>query len=121
MQRIFQSRWLAGLFLLLLVFFGLSAVRLYGRIKELRGQISTADKNIQDVARRTRELEHNTEYLKSGAYLERQARLTLNVKKPGEKIVYFYANQYTTQDLAQDSSASVSRSWWQELVGSVFH
>ena len=38
------------------------------------------------------ELEKLGDYMKSNAYLERQARLKLNYKKPDEKVVFVYQN-----------------------------
>lgn len=119
-QPILQSRLLTVALAILLVFLGWSLLRVYPQISSLRKQTAVVDDSIKELHRRTAELEHDAAYLKSEAYLERQARLTLNVKKPGEKVVYFYADQYNAADIVA-SPVPPHEPWWHRLFGSMTH
>ena len=60
-------------------------------LESISAKINEAEKNFL-------ELEKLGDYLKSDAYMERQARLKLNYKKPDEKVVYIYQKTAETQN-----------------------
>lgn len=77
-------------------------------IAEIKAEIATYEKNHE-------ELKEMIAYLESDQSLEEQARLSLNLKKPGEQVIVI---DYSKQNLTPVSSSSEQRlesnfvKWW---------
>src|SRR3989344_1794274 len=102
-KKVLRSRWIsAGIGLAIIAVF-FAVARIYPKLRAVQKQASGVEKTIKTLEERKEELERNSAYLNSEAYLERQARLKLNVKKPDEKVVFVYKDQYTTQSPSPDT------------------
>lgn len=59
----------------------------------VRREVDNLNQKIAETEKELSELKKLGDYFKSAAYLEREARLKLNYKKPGENVVFVYRNQ----------------------------
>jgi len=84
-------------------FFSLLAIKFRQPLEIATKEIENLDRKIAEIERSRSELEKLGDYLKNPAYLERQARLKLNYKKPDENVVFIYKNQYNQDRIASPS------------------
>lgn len=82
-----NQRFLAfiGLVLLVLIFFPL--LKTYSQKRLIEDEMSQIKEDIARYEVETEQLQEMIEYLGSEASLEAQARMNLNLKKPGETVV----------------------------------
>jgi len=114
--RLFSSqRFLAliGLIFLLLIIFPLA--KTYTQKKMVENEIDGVKKEINDVESTNNDLKDMITYLQSDQSLEEQARLNLNLKKPGEKVIVIETPQSATStddtNKATDSESNFQK-WW---------
>lgn len=86
----FQSKLFTVIGLTVILFFGVSLFRTWpqkavvdARLENLEGKITETEKANSDLARLL-------DYFKSRSYLEREAKLKLNVRRPDENVVFIY-------------------------------
>jgi len=86
-RLISSQRFLAiiGLVFLLLIIFPLA--KTYTQKRMVENEINGVKKEINDFEKTNQELRDMITYLESDQSLEEQARLNLNLKKPGEKVI----------------------------------
>lgn len=114
--RLFSSqRFLAiiGLVFILLIVFPLA--RVYTQKRLVEKEINDVQKQINDFEKTNQDLQQMITYLQSDQSLEEQARLNLNLKKPGENVVVIEApkTSTTTEDLNKTTaSESNFTKWW---------
>lgn len=86
-RLIASQRFLAiiGLVFLLLIVFPLA--KTYSQKRMIENEINGVKKEISDFEKTNQELKDMIVYLQSDQSLEEQARLNLNLKKPGEKVI----------------------------------
>lgn len=88
MNNIFHSKIFTVLSFVFIVFLGFLIVKNRPLVKSLDGNISSLEEKISEAELKTEELESDFSFFESDTYLERQARLKLNLKKPNEFIAY---------------------------------
>ncbi|MBI2062782.1 MAG: septum formation initiator family protein [Candidatus Yanofskybacteria bacterium] len=123
-RYILQSRWFSGVILLIIVFFLFSIIKFEPSLVAVNRELSNINKKIDEAEKVGLELKKLGDYLKSDAYLERQARLKLNYKKPDEKVVFVYQNPKTNMQSNDAQAGSISdlffltnlKEWWKYLV-----
>lgn len=104
-KTILQSRWFTFLAVIIIGFFLLLVIKLQPSLKTATQELNNLNQKIAEAEKSRSELQKLGDYLKSAVYLERQARLKLNYKKPGESAVFVYKNQYA-QNPAEPSGAA---------------
>jgi len=110
-----SQRFLAivGLSFLVLILFPLA--KTYSQRKLVEQEINEVKKEISDFESKNQELKEMINYLQSDQSLEEQARLNLNLKKPGETVVIINekkiaAGTVSASDETNDSSNL--KKWW---------
>lgn len=104
-------------------FFLLLIIQLQHPLKTVSQEVSNLDRKIAEAEQGLSELQKLKDYFKSAAYLERQARLKLNYKKPGESVVFVYKNQHVQSPAKPDDAAKPSlilpnwQKWLNYLLG----
>ena len=94
----------------------LSVLRTWPLVVTVNKEARNLQQKIDEVNRDIAEAEKTKEYLSSPTYLERQARLKLNYKKPDEKVVFVYRNPYNQRpDESVGNLEHGVSSWWQRL------
>ena len=87
-QRFLMSqRFLAIVFLLILIAIAFPLVRSVSQRKMIEQEIADMKKDNEDYANKSQELKGMINYLQSDISLEEQARLNLGLKKPNEVVV----------------------------------
>lgn len=114
--RFFSSqRFLAiiGLVFLVVIIFPLA--RAYSQRRLVETEIEEAKKQISDYENQNQQLKELALYLQSDQSLEEQARLNLNLKKPGEAVVVIDETQKNVVQIEATSTldqASNLVKWW---------
>ncbi len=114
--RFFSSqRFLAiiGLVFLVVIIFPLA--RTYSQRQLVEREIADVKKQIADYENQNAQLKELATYLQSEQSLEEQARLNLNMKKPGEGVVIIEEAKSNAVEISQASSfdnASNLQKWW---------
>ena len=113
-QRFFS---LVALFILLAVFF--PVLKTYNQRRLVEREIAEVQEQISEYEGRNQELQQLINYLQSDQSLEDQARLNLNLKKPGEAVVIIEnkKNNTTQQTLDMETKASNLSKWWRYFFG----
>ncbi len=75
-------------------FFLLLLIKLKPSLETISQEVNNLDQKIAEAQNDLSELQKLGGYFKSAVYLEREARLKLNYKKPGESVVFVYKNQH---------------------------
>ncbi len=114
--RLFSSqRFLAivGLVFLLLIIFPLA--KTYTQKRLVENEINDVKKEISDFESTNQELKDMITYLQSDQSLEEQARLNLNLKKPGETVIVIEA-QKSSSTSSEINKTTIKESnfikWW---------
>src|SRR3989344_4341659 len=96
-SRFFQSRIFMVMALVIIFFLAVSVAKLWpqktvieARLQNLEGKIGETEKSNLDLARLL-------SYFKSRSYLEREAKLKLNVRRPDENVVVIYEDEKENQ------------------------
>ena len=83
-----------SIFILLAIGFSLWGIILdYPQKAEVSRQLEDLEAKIAAVEKERERKERLADYLNSESYLEKQARLRLNLKKEGEEVVFVYRNE----------------------------
>ena len=93
-KSVLQSRWFTILAVIVIGFFLLLIIKLRPSLETVSQEVNNLDQKIAEAEQNLSELQKLGDYFKSVAYLEREARLKLNYKKPGESVVFVYKNQH---------------------------
>jgi cell division protein FtsB len=86
-QLISSQRFFAIIGLVLLFIIILPLARTYSQRRLVEQEISDIQKEIAQFEKDNQELKEMLNYLKSDQSLESQARINLNLKKPGETVI----------------------------------
>ncbi len=94
MKRILSTKLFTIVAGILVLFFGISVLRLLPNLRQHSEQLAHINQQIAQTEEQKQKFARESDYLKSEAYMERQARMKLNYKKPGEQVVFVYKNGY---------------------------
>ena len=99
----------------------------YAHVKELGGSVKLLEGRVTAYEDELEDRRAKAEYLSSDAYKERQARIKLNFKKPGEKVVYVYRTDAENSAQSKegvvagtvfdDQNKSSWQRWWEYAIG----
>jgi cell division protein FtsB len=123
-KTVLQSRWFTPIAMVLLVLVGWQIMRALPAYKENQKELANLQKKVDETKQKIAELEEKKELVKSESYLERQARLKLNVKMPDEKVAIIYNNQYNpdtgaelgTGQAKNQTSDLTNKSFWEKIL-----
>ena len=104
--------------IIVLVALGVSTVRREQKLSLARREYQHLDEKVVELQSTQAELEKQAGYFQSNAYIEQQARLKLNYKKPDEHVVYVYrsASTPTPEDQSLAKPSSNLQQWWGYLM-----
>ncbi len=86
-RLVVNQRFLAMIGLIILVLIALPLAKNYSQKKIIEQELAELQASIKQFESETIELQEMLKYLESEQSLESQARLNLNLKKPGETVV----------------------------------
>lgn len=77
-------------------------VRDYPKKLEIKNQLGDIENRIAALKKDEEKQKSMAEYLESESYLEKQARLRLNLKKEGEEVVFVYRKDESEKSPSQE-------------------
>lgn len=89
LKKVFTSKIFLLSMVGVLVFLGVQVGKESYRKYQLQQEINSLKSEISKIEGENRKLDKLMEYFKKDSYLEQEARVKLNLKKPGEKMVVF--------------------------------
>jgi len=106
-KKIFKKLLTSKIFLFAIVFiliflviaFSRESYRKYELAKEIKG----LEIEIEQLQGKNQQMADLMDYFKKESYLEKEARLKLNLRKPGEKVVIISDDQSQDIDINQES------------------
>ncbi len=113
--RLFSSqRFVAIVALAFLVLLSFPLAKSYSRKVLVDKEIEDMKQQVEKFQNENREMKEMLEYLSSKESAEEQARLNLNLKKPGEAVVIVETSNKETEnsDVIEDESCSNLKKWW---------
>lgn len=120
--RLFSNqRFLAIVGLILLLLIILPLARTYSQKRVIENEISGVQKEIAQFEQDNQELKEMLSYLQSDQSLEAQARMNLNLKKPGETVVVIEnQEEVKNSDDVQDETEEISnlKKWFNYFFNS---
>ncbi len=119
MTSLLRSKWTTLCMLLLI---GAAVVFVLNRRPQsvaVQREADRLDEKIADLQEQYDEFQDQKAYLQSEAYLEQQARLKLNYKKPDEHVVFVYHSVGGTAEGEQTLAKPAKnwQEWWSYLIG----
>jgi len=122
-KRIFSSKPLLIVSILVLIFFTVSLTKVIINRQDLIQDIDQLEQESQGLNSRNQELTQLIEYFKSIDFVETEARTKLNLRKPGEKILIVPGAEQTAAETdtgdkqsmlitAQSQDRSNLQKWW---------
>jgi cell division protein FtsB len=104
-------------FLLAIVFLSFEDFKLYQRKQKLAAQISSYQKQIQEIEKSSQTLKEEIANADNPDYLEKIAYEQLGQQKPGEKQIIFIAPQEKSEQSAVQQNILDTKSWAGWLSG----
>ncbi|PIR12715.1 hypothetical protein COV49_04510 [Candidatus Falkowbacteria bacterium CG11_big_fil_rev_8_21_14_0_20_39_10] len=89
---IYNPKFLAFLGLLIIVLISIPLAKKVSKRYVIDEEIKGLETEIQELGEKNKDLKEFITYLESDQFLEEQARLNLNLKKPGEEVVVIQEN-----------------------------
>ena len=78
---------------------------------DLNKKVANLERQINETEAAIKDLENKAEYYQSDIYKERQARLKLNYKKPGETVIFIYDNPGNVETQQTESNDGEKLGW----------
>lgn len=111
-QRFLMSqRFLAIVFLVLIVAISFPLIRSVSQRKVVEKEIAEMKKDNEAYQNKSEELKEMIEYLQSDISLEEQARLNLGLKKPNEDVVVVNRQKMTETTVSTETKDSRVANW----------
>ncbi len=92
-----KSRYFTAGLAIIVLFLGLSLIRIQQPIQDLNAEISHINQKLDEVKSKNDDLSQRADYLNNKSYLEQQLRLRFNYKKSDEEAVLIYKTQPPVQ------------------------
>jgi len=121
LKKIIFSNIILIICVFLIIFFSSNLIRNYLNKKQLNKEVTKLQLEIKNLIEKNNQLANLIDYLKSSDYLEEEARMKLNKKKPGEEIIIIpdTFNQRATSSLItltkdqNQNNLNNFKKWWQ--------
>jgi cell division protein FtsB len=111
-NRIWSSNIFSVLLIVLLI---VSFIKVSKEIMlryEIKREINTLETELEDLQSKTYKMDQLISYLKTDEYIEKQARLELNLSKPGEKQINLNNLNNLEQDSLEGDAKSNIEKWF---------
>ncbi len=86
-------------------------------VESLNQELGDLEDRIAESEGKTEDLQSEFDYYESDSYLEKQARLKLNLKNPGENVAYIVRDEDETASSSEDLE---EKSFWSNLIDKIF-
>jgi cell division protein FtsB len=122
-MSLLQRKTLTIALMLFVAWIGYRAWQVRVQRTRIAGETGDLELRVHDLERNNQFLASSSAYFSSDAYLERQARLKLNYKLPGEEVAFVYKDSSVkSTPAAQEFKVKLSdfpnwKKWWYYLLG----
>jgi len=116
--RIFSSKILFIIFLIILVYLSMSIYREVRQRLEIKKEISDLKREINNLSNENNQLSDLINYFETEEYIESVSREKLGYKKPGEKIIIVtegnpdYRSDIQAESSREEEGGSNIKLWW---------
>lgn len=117
-RRIFYSKFLIIIFILLVGFISVSVIKIYKKYKESKILAEKTEQEMKELEAKKAELESSIAKLQTESGAEKEIRNTLNVKKPGEEAVVIVEKNEENGKIGSEKQGFFSRIW--QAIKSIF-
>lgn len=116
-KKILYSKPSIFFLLLVIIFIVIALGRESYRFFRINQEIKGLKQKIADIEKSNEELSKMREYYQSEEFLEREARLKLNLTKPGEKLIIIKQKEESPEEKIEEKKAiakeiSNIQRWW---------
>lgn len=111
-QTIFFSVFLGVLFFTVVGYLVVSNLKINSRRAELNSQLIKLQTELNELEAKKAQLQAQVSQVTEEEYLEKEARETFNLKKPGEEVV-------TILPAENNESAKTERSFWEKIADKI--
>ena len=116
-RHLLHSAWIMVVGVGVLIALGTVLARRAPEFVAVKQEIKYIQGNVNQVRQEQEELERKQSYYRSEAYLEQQARIQLNYRKPGEQVVYIYRTASEPQETKPEEPLTNLKLWWYYFLG----
>ena len=121
LRRFFVSRLFLLLSLIVIGFVAMSYARAYYQDYTIRKEIIALQEEVKDLQKKRLESMEILEYVRGDAFVEEKARTDLNMKKPGEQVIFLKniaASLQTDENTIVQSGQDLSNplKWWYYFI-----
>jgi len=115
MARLLYSKYFIAfliiIFILVLIALGRESYRYF----KVNQEIKNLEKRISELESNNEELIKMEKYFQSEEFLEKEARLKLNLTKPGEKLIIVKGVEEEIEETQQEEQKKISNieKWWE--------
>lgn len=117
-RRIFYSKFLIIIFILLVGFISVSVIKIYKKYKESKMLAEKTEQEVKELEAKKTELESSIAKLQTESGAEKEIRSTLNVKKPGEEAIVIVEKNEESDKIGSKKQGFFSRIW--QAIKSIF-
>lgn len=100
LHKLFRWRYFFVVNLLLLVLVALTLGRDFLKTREIQKEISALQAQAEELKTKNLSMSELQTAIQTQSYIEREARLKLGMKKPGEQVVVFTNDEPVAEDLS---------------------
>ena len=117
-KRIFYSKFLIIVLILLVGFISVSVMKIYKKYKESKALAEKTVQEVKELEAKKAELESSIAKLQTESGTEKEIRSTFNVKKPGEEAIVIVEKNEENSKMGQEEPGFFSRIW--QAIKSIF-
>ncbi|MDO8495717.1 MAG: hypothetical protein Q7S32_04380 [bacterium] len=118
-SNFFQSKIFTGLALVVIFFLAVALLKIQPQRVVVEKKMKNFQDKIAELESSNLELGSLLEYFKSDAYLEKEAKLKLNVRRPEENVVFFHEGDVNPVTTSSEQPSAPSR--FINYLGSLGH
>lgn len=111
-SKIWQSNIITLILIVLLVFSFIKVSKEVLLRYEINKEISELDNKLQSLEEKTKKTNNLIAYLQTDEYIEEEARLKLNLSKPGEKQINLTAQPSSSMEIEESDNRTNISKWF---------
>ncbi|HAU07713.1 MAG: hypothetical protein UW46_C0004G0002 [Candidatus Yanofskybacteria bacterium GW2011_GWF1_44_227] len=119
-QKVFKSKYFTVVVVLLLFWAAYLIIGASMRRSDVEDKIVDLENKASEIEKSNKYLERIMTYIKTPAFLEREARIKLNYKSADENVAFIYMNNESkdrVDDVQSIAAMSNPQRWWNWLMG----
>lgn len=109
MEKLLHSKYFIIFLILVLIFIIIFLFRESYRVFIVNQEIKNLEKRIEDIKKSNEELVKIKQYFQSDDFLEKQARLKLNLVKPGEKLIIIKESEKFEEQKVVNNTSNIQK------------